>query len=76
MSNAVVFAVDVKTIQVGVRPTHGDLNGVMELLCGRQELSLAEVAIAAGFSDQSQLCLHFKRIAGVTPGHFRVSRIA
>jgi AraC family transcriptional regulator len=47
-----------------------------ELLCGRQELSLAEVAIAAGFSDQSQLCLHFKRIAGVTPGHFRASRIA
>jgi len=29
--NAVVFAVDVKTIQVGVRPTHGDLNGVMEV---------------------------------------------
>ena len=47
-----------------------------ELLCGRQELSLAEVAIGAGFSDQSQLCLHFKRIAGVTPGHFRASRIA
>jgi AraC family transcriptional regulator len=47
-----------------------------ELLGGRQELSLAEVAIAAGFSDQSQLCLHFKRIAGVTPGFFRASRIA
>ena len=47
-----------------------------ELLGGRQELSLAEVAIAAGFSDQSQLCFHFKRIAGVTPGHFRASRIA
>jgi hypothetical protein len=29
--NAVVFAVDVKTFQVGVRPTHGDLNGVMEV---------------------------------------------
>jgi AraC family transcriptional regulator len=47
-----------------------------ELLCGRREVSLAEVAIAAGFSDQSQLCFHFKRIAGVTPGHFRASRIA
>jgi AraC family transcriptional regulator len=47
-----------------------------QLLGGRQELSLAEVAIAAGFSDQSQLCFHFKRITGVTPGHFRVSRIA
>jgi AraC family transcriptional regulator len=47
-----------------------------ELLRGRQEISLAEVAISAGFSDQSQLCLHFKRIAGVTPGQFRTSRIA
>ena len=47
-----------------------------ELLGGRQELSLAEVALSAGFSDQSQLCLHFKRIAGVTPGFFRASRIA
>ena len=47
-----------------------------QLLRGRQELSLAEVAISAGFSDQSQLCFHFKRIAGVTPGQFRMSRIA
>jgi AraC family transcriptional regulator len=47
-----------------------------QLLRGRQELSLAEVAITAGFSDQSQLCFHFKRIAGVTPGQFRMSRIA
>jgi AraC family transcriptional regulator len=47
-----------------------------EFLCGRQVYSLAEVAIAAGFSDQSQLCLHFKRIAGVTPRHYRASRIA
>src|ERR1700733_2810171 len=47
-----------------------------QLLCGGREISLAEVAIAAGFSDQSQLCLHFKRITGVTPGHFRASRIA
>ena len=47
-----------------------------QLLRGRQELSLAEVAISAGFSDQSQLCLHFKRIVGVSPGQFRVSKIA
>ena len=45
------------------------------LLCGRQGVSLAEVAIAAGFSDQSQLCFHFKRIVGVTPGQFRASKI-
>ena len=47
-----------------------------QLLCGRQEVSLAEIAISAGFSDQSQLCLHFKRIVGVSPGHSRASKIA
>jgi len=46
-----------------------------QLLRGRQGVSLAEVAIGAGFSDQSQLCFHFKRIVGVTPGQFRVSKI-
>src|SRR5262249_60729988 len=40
-------------------------------------LPLAEVAARAGFSDQSQLTRHFKRIVGVTPGQFRMSaRIA
>jgi AraC family transcriptional regulator len=42
-----------------------------QILRGR--LSLAEVAIGVGFSDQSQLCFHFKRIVGVTPGQFRAS---
>src|SRR5260221_12567119 len=46
---------------------------VQQLLSGRRGLSLAEVAIGAGFSDQSQLCFHFKRIVGVTPGRFRAS---
>jgi AraC family transcriptional regulator len=41
------------------------------------ELSLTEVAARAGFYDQSQFCLHFKRLVGVTPGQFRTtSRIA
>jgi AraC family transcriptional regulator len=41
------------------------------------DLSLAEVAACAGFSDQSQLCQHFKRFVGVTPRQFRMSaRIA
>jgi AraC family transcriptional regulator len=44
-----------------------------QILRGRGHLSLAEVAIGVGFSDQSQLCFHFKRIVGVTPGRFRVS---
>ena len=34
-------------------------------------LSLAELALGAGFSDQSQFSRHFKRLVGVTPGQFR-----
>jgi len=44
-----------------------------QILRGRGNLSLAEVAIGVGFSDQSQLCFHFKRVVGVTPGRFRAS---
>jgi AraC family transcriptional regulator len=43
----------------------------MHLLQGGGDLSLAEVAAHAGFSDQSQFCQHFKRVVGVTPGRFR-----
>ena len=41
-----------------------------QLLQGGGDLSLAEVAAHAGFSDQSQFCQHFKRLVGVTPGQF------
>ncbi len=34
------------------------------------QLSLAQIAIAVGFSDQSQLNRHFKRLVGVTPKRF------
>jgi AraC family transcriptional regulator len=48
-----------------------------QLLQEGTDLSLAEVAAHAGFSDQSQFTYHFKRIAGVTPGQFRTpARIA
>jgi AraC family transcriptional regulator len=48
-----------------------------DLLLAGTKLSLAEVAASAGFSDQSQLCKHFKRHFGVTPGQLRMSaRIA
>ena len=41
------------------------------------DLSLAEVALDSGFSDQSQFSRHFKRLVGVTPGQFRTpARIA
>jgi AraC family transcriptional regulator len=42
-----------------------------QLLQAGDDLSLAEVAAHAGFSDQSQFSHHFKRIVGVTPGQFR-----
>jgi len=48
-----------------------------QVLQAGTDLSLAEVALHAGFSDQSQFCHHFKRLVGVTPGQFRTpSRIA
>jgi AraC family transcriptional regulator len=42
-----------------------------QLLQAGMDLSLAEVAAEAGFSDQSQFTHHFKRLVGVTPGQFR-----
>ena len=42
-----------------------------QLLQTGSDFSLAEVAAHVGFSDQSQLTYHFKRIIGVTPGQFR-----
>ena len=48
-----------------------------QLLQTGGDLSLAEVAARAGFSDQSQFSHHFKRLVGVTPGQFRTpARIA
>jgi AraC family transcriptional regulator len=44
-----------------------------QLLQAGTNLSLAEVAAQAGFTDQSQLSRHFKRLLGVTPGQFRKS---
>jgi AraC family transcriptional regulator len=47
------------------------------LLKAETDLSLAEVAVRAGFYDQSQFSHHFKRLVGVTPGQYRKpSRIA
>jgi AraC family transcriptional regulator len=43
------------------------------LLQAHDELGLAEVALRVGFSDQSKLSFHFKRIVGVTPRQFRIS---
>ena len=42
-----------------------------QLLRQDRDLSLAEIAAGAGFSDQSHFSHHFKRLTGVTPGRFR-----
>jgi AraC family transcriptional regulator len=48
-----------------------------QLLADRDDVSLAQIALEVGFSDQSQFCNHFRRFAGVTPRQFRTSaRIA
>ncbi|HAA27532.1 MAG TPA: AraC family transcriptional regulator [Cyanobacteria bacterium UBA8553] len=41
-----------------------------------QGLSIADVAIAVGMSDQSHLTRHFKRIVGITPGRYRSMSIS
>jgi AraC-like DNA-binding protein len=41
------------------------------LTAGAGERSLAEVAAAVGFADQSHLTRHFKRMLGVTPKQLR-----
>jgi AraC family transcriptional regulator len=39
----------------------------------KSESSLAEIALASGFSDQAQFTKAFRRIYGVTPGEYRQS---
>jgi AraC family transcriptional regulator len=47
------------------------------LLSDRDDVALAQIALAVGFSDQSQFSNHFRRVAGVTPRQYRTSaRIA
>jgi hypothetical protein len=48
-----------------------------QILQRGDDLSLAQVAARAGFSDQSQFSYHSKRLVGVNPGQFRTpARIA
>jgi AraC family transcriptional regulator len=42
-------------------------------LLGNPELSIAEIALASGFADQSHLTRWFAELTGVTPGNYRWS---
>jgi len=46
------------------------------LAAGTSGRSLAEIAAAVGFADQSHLTRHFKRITGITPRQFRMTNSA
>jgi len=41
----------------------------------RTALSMAEVALAAGFSDQSHFARVFRQMVGVSPGRWRRERL-
>jgi transcriptional regulator of acetoin/glycerol metabolism len=43
-------------------------------MLARSDLSLSEIALATGFSDQSHFARHFRQTLGVTPGQFRWSQ--
>jgi transcriptional regulator of acetoin/glycerol metabolism/AraC-like DNA-binding protein len=43
-------------------------------LLARTDLALSEIAVAAGFSDQSHLARHFRQMLGTTPREFRWSQ--
>ena len=43
-------------------------------MLARTNYSLTEVALAAGFSDQSHLSRHFRQMVGSTPRNFRWSQ--
>jgi AraC-like DNA-binding protein len=43
-------------------------------LLEQTELSLSEIALSTGFSDQSHFAKHFRRLTGMTPSTARWNR--
>ena len=62
---------------IGVTPHHyltqKRVERAQEMLA-QTDLSLSEIAYAAGFSDQSHLARHFRQMLGTTPREFRWSQ--
>jgi transcriptional regulator of acetoin/glycerol metabolism len=61
----------------GVTPHHYLVERRLERakkMLSRSEGSLAEIALATGFADQSHLTRHFRQVLGVTPNQFRWSQ--
>lgn len=47
------------------------INRAKQLMLHSPQLSLAEVALEAGFYDQSHLVKHFKKAYSISPGHYK-----
>ena len=62
---------------IGVTPHHyltqKRVERAQEMLA-QTDLTLSEIAYAAGFSDQSHLTRHFRHMLGTTPREFRWSQ--
>jgi AraC-like DNA-binding protein len=50
------------------------LQRAVELAASRPEVSLVELAVTCGYSDQPHLSRDFRELAGVSPGHYRKIR--
>ena len=61
----------------GVTPhrylTQRRVQRALELLAGT-ELAFSEIALAAGFADQSHFCRQFRSVVGTTPSTYRGSK--
>ena len=60
----------------GVTPHHYLIKRRIERaqeMLARTQLSLPEIALVTGFSDQSHLTRHFRQLLGTSPGQFRRS---
>jgi AraC family transcriptional regulator len=67
---------DVFKAETGMAPHHflieRRVHRAKELLLG-SNMPIAEVAVSVGFSGQSHLTLHFRRLTGITPARFRAA---